>query len=130
MVKPTVAESATTVVPINSSQSQRPTFSPITAFQEWINQNNNDQPNYDQGVSDQTTGQQGEGNTPSTGGSDWFDPNEWDNGQNATNNDEDKSILDHISDKVFGDDERSEAMIQGASFLLHMLAVGAWTAIA
>jgi hypothetical protein len=107
------------MVPIESSQSAQPTFSPITAFQEWTNQNN-DQSNSDQGVPDETTLPPG---TP-----DWFDPNEWDNGQNATK-DEDKSILDQISDTVFGDDQDSGAAIEGVSLLLHVLAVGALAAV-
>lgn len=118
LVKPTVVETATTMVPIALSQSEPPTLSPITAFQEWTNQNN-DQSNTDQGVPDETLLPQG---TP-----DWFDPNEWDNGQNATK-DEDQSILDQISDTVFGDDQDSGVATQGASSLLQVLAVGALAA--
>ena len=112
---------------IESSLVERPTFSPITAWEGWTNQNN-DQPNYDQGVPDPTTGQEGGSNTASNGAPDWFDPNAWDDGKNGTIDNADASMLDKTWDKVFGDDV-SGAMTQVATLQFHLLAVGAWAVL-
>jgi len=133
--KPTAIETTATMVPpatsssgsIESSLVERPTFSPVTAWQEWTNQNN-DQPNYDQGVPDPTTGQEGGSNAASNGTPGWFDPDGWDDGKNGTIDNEDASMLDKTWDKVFGDDV-SGAMTQVATLLLQVLAVGAWAVL-
>ncbi len=133
--KPTAIETTATMVPqatsssgsIESSLVERPTFSPVTAWQEWTNQNN-DQPNYDQGAPDPTTGQEGGSNAASNGTPGWFDPDGWDDGKNGTIDNEDASMLDKTWDKVFGDDV-SGAMTQVATLLLQVLAVGAWAVL-
>jgi hypothetical protein len=126
--KPTAIEPTATVVtiaplatsssePIEPSQVEQPTFSPITAWEEW---------NSDQAVPGLTTGQDGGSDAPSNGtATDWFDPDEWDDGKNQTADNEDVSMLDKIEETVFG----SGAMAEGASFLLRMLAVLAWVAV-
>ncbi|KAL3803949.1 hypothetical protein ACHAW5_001726 [Stephanodiscus triporus] len=123
--KPTAMETTATIAPlatsssepIEPSQVEQPTLSPITAWEEW---------NSDQAVPGLTTGQEVGSDAPSNETvTDWFDPNEWDDGKNQTADNEDVSMLDRIEETVFG----SGAAAEGASYLLRMLAVLAWVAV-
>lgn len=98
--------SALSPASIKSGQQQKPTFSPITLWEEWSNQQSGGSSSSSTSNTDSSSTIYQHPNTNETEG--WGDLNAWDNGRTEK---EDKGVFHMMENYVFGEDDPSSSSL-------------------